>query len=160
MATVDDFSRLVTEIYSAVTTPENWDVTLADLGAVFNGARAGLVITDGDARRHLHADLPADSAKSYAEHFSRLDHVLAAVETGPVGAVRTGTELMWPHSDGEFEADWTRPNGFGADCSFDSPGHRPPRVWSSQRRSGRIRSTPQNVSHSSTGWSPICSRRC
>jgi PAS domain-containing protein len=26
--------------------------------------------------------------------------------------VRTGAELMWPHQNCEFQADWARPNGF------------------------------------------------
>jgi hypothetical protein len=32
MATIDDFSRLVSGIYSAAMTPEQWDVTMADIG--------------------------------------------------------------------------------------------------------------------------------
>lgn len=112
MSTIDDFSRLVSGIYAAVMTPDQWNVTLADIGRAFDGSRAALVIADGNTRIHTHADLPADTAQSYAEHYARLDHVLAAVETGPLGAVRTGAELMWPHQNCEFQADWARPNGF------------------------------------------------
>jgi DNA-binding CsgD family transcriptional regulator len=112
MATIDDFSRLVSGIYSAAMTPEQWDVTMADIGRAFDGSSAALVITDGKTRTLKHADIPPDAATNYADHFARLDHVLSAVETGPVGAVRTGTELMWPHQDCEFQVDWARRNGF------------------------------------------------
>jgi hypothetical protein len=94
MATIDDFSRLVSGIYSAAMTPEQWDVTMADIGRAFDGSSAALVITDGKTRTLKHADIPPDAATNYADHFARLDHVLSAVETGPVGAVRTGTELI------------------------------------------------------------------
>ena len=160
MATIDEFSRLVSGIYAAVMTPEQWNVTLADIGRAFDGSRAALVITDGNTRMHTHADLPADTAQSYAEHYARLDYVLAEVETGPLGAVRTGAELMWPHQECEFQADWARPNGFvdglfirltGAPSTMSLP-------W--QRRSAPIGSTPQNMSRSCSVWSPICSRRC
>jgi DNA-binding CsgD family transcriptional regulator/PAS domain-containing protein len=112
MATIDDFSRLVAGIYSAVMAPEQWDVTMADIGRAFDGSSAALVITDGKTRTLKHADIPPDAATNYADHFARLDHVLSAVETGPVGAVRTGTELMWPHQNCEFQTDWARRNGF------------------------------------------------
>ena len=32
MDAIDDFSRLIAGIYSAVMTPEQWDVTMADIG--------------------------------------------------------------------------------------------------------------------------------
>jgi DNA-binding CsgD family transcriptional regulator len=57
------------------------------------------------------SSMPAAATKSYNEHFCRVDHVLAAVDKGPVGAVRTGTEVIAPYRQSEFYADWMRPNG-------------------------------------------------
>lgn len=111
MSAVDEFSQLISGIYSAVLTPEQWDSAIAEIGRAFDSG-AALVVTDGTARILEPAAIPADAAASYAAHFSRLDHVLAAVEAGPVGAVRCGAELMWPHQHSEFVADWARPNGF------------------------------------------------
>ncbi|OJZ71639.1 helix-turn-helix transcriptional regulator [Mycobacterium paraffinicum] len=112
MATLDEFSQIVSGIYSAVITPERWDVTMADIGRAFDGASAALVVTDGATRSIKHAHMPADAAKSYAEHFAAIDHVLSAVQSGPVGVVRPGAELMWPYERCEFATDWARPNGF------------------------------------------------
>ncbi|OBJ17362.1 helix-turn-helix transcriptional regulator [Mycobacterium sp. 1245801.1] len=113
MATLDEFSRIVSGVYSAVITPERWDVTMADVGRAFGGSvSAALVVSDGATRIIKHAEIPADAAKSYAEHFARLDHVLSAVQSGPVGVVRPGAELMWPYERCEFATDWARPNGF------------------------------------------------
>jgi DNA-binding CsgD family transcriptional regulator/PAS domain-containing protein len=112
MATLDDFSHLLSEIYSAVMSPGQWDVAMADVGRTFDRSRAALVVTDGNARMLKHADIPGEAAQSYTTHYSLLDHVLSAVETGPVGALRTGAELIWPHEHSEFHIDWARPNGF------------------------------------------------
>ena len=50
-----------------------------------------------------------EAGKSYTEHYHRLDYVLTAVETGPVGVVRTGSELTDPQKHREFHADCSRP---------------------------------------------------
>lgn len=112
MATLGDFSHLVSGIYSAVVSPGQWDVAMAHVGRAFDQSSAALVVTDGNDRVLKHADIPAEAAQSYTTRYSGLDHVLSAVETGPVGALRTGTELISPHEDSEFHIDWARPNGF------------------------------------------------
>ncbi len=112
MVTIDDFSRIVSGVYASVLTPEEWDETMTDIGRTLGSSTAALVVTEGDTRLLKYADMPAAAARSYAQHYARLDHVLAAVETGPVGAVRTGAELMWPNENCEFNADWALPNGF------------------------------------------------
>ena len=94
MTSVDDFSRLVSDIHQSATDHESWDVALADIGRAFDGANVGLVVGCGRSRVLRHASIPANAIASYAEHYARLDHVLASVEAGPVGAVRTGAELM------------------------------------------------------------------
>lgn len=111
MVTLDELSRIVSGIYAAVITPERWDMTIADIGRAFDSGGA-LVVTDGTARILKHAAIPTEAAASYAAYFAPLDHVLRAVETGPVGIVRPGAELMWSYQRSEFTADWARPNGF------------------------------------------------
>lgn len=111
MSAVDDFSQLITGIYSAVLDPERWASSIAQIGRTFDSG-AALVVTNGTIRILEPAAIPADAAASYAAYYSRLDHVLAEVEAGPVGAVRCGAELMWPYQHREFVADWARPNGF------------------------------------------------
>jgi len=110
MVTVEDFSRLVAGVYAAAVTPEHWEPALRDVVGTFDAAGGGLVFACGSSRWQV-ADLALEAVKSYAEHYCRLDHVLAAVEKGPVGVVRTGSELILPHQDTEFHADWIRPNG-------------------------------------------------
>src|SRR4029077_3401084 len=63
------------------------------------------------SRRLVGAVVHPEVAQSYAEHYSRLDNVLAAVEEGPVGAVRAGGELIAAKPTTEFHADWIRPYG-------------------------------------------------
>jgi hypothetical protein len=109
MATVDDFSRLVSDIYTAALTPGHWGVALADVRSTLDGTSGALVVADGAGRSIMSASLNPDAAKTYTEHYCRLDHVLAAVEKGPVGALRSGTELIAPHVHSEFHADWVRP---------------------------------------------------
>jgi DNA-binding CsgD family transcriptional regulator/PAS domain-containing protein len=104
MVTLDDFSRLVAAIYAAGVNSDLWIPTLEDLQRVLGGTGAGLLVTDGSNRSG--AMLNPEAAKTYAEHYSAMDHVLAAVERGPVGVVRSETELLGPNPRSEFYADW------------------------------------------------------
>lgn len=112
MTAVDEFSELISGIYSAVLDPEQWDVSMAAIARAFDAHTASLVFADSGSRTLKHAQMPPGAAQAYTAHYQRLDHVLCAVETGPVGAVRTGAELMWPYQHREFQIDWARPNGF------------------------------------------------
>jgi DNA-binding CsgD family transcriptional regulator len=109
MVTVEDFSRLVSGIYDAAVTPQHWEAALREIYRTFDGSGVGLLMADGAAWSHLNSTLPAEAAKSYAEYYYRLDHVLAAVERGPAGAVRTGTELMPLVRKLEFDEEWLHP---------------------------------------------------
>lgn len=113
MSSVGEFSQLISGIYSAVLDPEQWDSSMAAIARAFGAHTASLVSFDNDSRIIKHAQMPPAAAQAYAAHYQRLDHVLCAVETGPVGAVRTGAELMWPYQHCEFQIDWARPNGLG-----------------------------------------------
>ena len=84
------FSRLVAGIYAAAVTPQHWESAIRDVIGTLDGTGGGLVHADGSSRWQIEPALAPEAAKTYAEHYSRLDHVLAAAEKGPVGAVRTG----------------------------------------------------------------------
>ena len=109
MVTVDEFSRLVSGIYAAAVTPQHWETAIRDVMGTLDGTGAGVVSADGSSRWQT-ATLAPEAAKSYADHYARIDHVLAAVEKGPVGAVRAGGELIPAKPTTEFHADWIRPN--------------------------------------------------
>ena len=107
--TVEDFSRIVSGIYAAAVAQE-WEPVTRDVMGALDATGGGLVVADGSSRWQVGAILAPEAAKSYAEHYSGLDHVLAAVEQGPVGLVRAGDELISAKPDTEFHADWIRPN--------------------------------------------------
>jgi DNA-binding CsgD family transcriptional regulator/PAS domain-containing protein len=108
MVTVDEFSRLVSGIYAAAVTPQDWDAALGDVRRSMGATHSGLFVPDGVSRSIIGATVPAEDGTSYVEYYHRLDYVLAAMERGPVGAVRTGLELMNPRTRREFHGDWLR----------------------------------------------------
>lgn len=110
MVTIDEFSRLVAGVYTAAVGRHQWEPVLRQINRSLGGTVCTLVMADGDVRTNIASTLPAEAAKSYAEYFYRLDHVVATVADGPVGFVRTGTELIAPQKNTEFHSDWIRPN--------------------------------------------------
>ncbi|MDH6279224.1 helix-turn-helix transcriptional regulator [Prescottella agglutinans] len=117
MIRVDEFSRLVSAIYATAVAPEQWDSVLRGLVRTFDGHGSGLLTSATSARR---ADVMVrqvggehSARATYNEYYGRLDFVAEAVERGPIGRVHTGTELIYPHVNTEFYADWCRPNRFG-----------------------------------------------
>jgi len=109
MVRLDEFSRLVAGIYSAAVTPHQWEPALRQIQHTLGGTVGTLVMGDGEVRTNVASTLPEGAAKSYADYYYRLDHVVATVANGPVGVVRTGTELIAPHRNTEFHSDWIRP---------------------------------------------------
>jgi DNA-binding CsgD family transcriptional regulator/PAS domain-containing protein len=107
--TIEDFSRLVSGIYAAAVTPSHWEVAIREIHRTLDGSAGALLMADGPIWSIQNAILPVGAAKSYAEHYSLVDCVLAAVQKGPVAAVRTGTELIIPFQKSEFYTDWLRP---------------------------------------------------
>ena len=65
----------------------------------------------GDGRRRCPSLNDSDRSRREA-YYCRLDYVLAAVAKGPVGVVRTGTEVIAPDRHTEFYTDWIRPHEF------------------------------------------------
>jgi hypothetical protein len=88
MVSVEDFSRLVAGIYAAAITPQQWESVTRDVAGTLDATGGGLVLADASSRWQVGAIIPPEAIQSYAEHYSRIDHVLAAVETGP--SVRCG----------------------------------------------------------------------
>ena len=104
--TVEEFSRLVSGIYTAALDPQAWRSALADVNRAFDGTGVALMIPG--AARWYNSTLPDEAGLSYRQYFHRSDRVASATECGQVGLVRTGTELMPLVRDSEF-SDWLRP---------------------------------------------------
>ena len=109
MVAVEDFSRLVSGVYAAAVTPQHWRLALREIHRVLGGTGGGLLMAQGADWSIDNSTIPAQAAQTYAEYYYQFDYVLEAVERGPVGAVRTGTELMPLVRRSEFYEDWLRP---------------------------------------------------
>ncbi|TFV54953.1 LuxR family transcriptional regulator [Mycobacterium sp. PS03-16] len=111
MLTLAEFSRLTAGIYAAATSPHRWESAIRDIADTLGG-NGGALLTTASAPIWSIDDttLPDAARRSYTEHFARLDRPLADLRGGPVGAVRTGAELLVPHRHSEFYADWLHPN--------------------------------------------------
>lgn len=106
MVTLDEFSRLVSGFYRSAVDPVQWVPTLDDLRRTVGAACGGLSITDGTYRRLTNVNVPDEAMASYDTYYQYLDYVLVEVESGPVGLVRGGTELVGVKPNSEFDADW------------------------------------------------------
>ncbi len=113
MVSVEAFSRLIAGIYAAAITPQRWQTTLRDVHLAAGGTFGSLLMADNAIWSSMDTTLPEDAVASYAAHYCNVDHVLTAVGTGPVGAIRTGSELITPQWNSEFCTEWLRPNGIG-----------------------------------------------
>jgi DNA-binding CsgD family transcriptional regulator len=107
--TIEEFSHLVALIYAAATAPEQWESVIRAIQSSLDGT-AGSLLRVGALLSFHESSLPVESLQSYEQYYSRLDYALAAVQLGPVGAVRTGAEVLVPNRNEEFYADWMRPN--------------------------------------------------
>jgi DNA-binding CsgD family transcriptional regulator len=111
--TVEEFSRLVSGVYAAAVTPQQWEPAIREIHRTLGGTAATLGMAEGAVWSIQDSTLPVDAAQSYTDHYCHVDHVLAAVEKGPIGLVRTGSQLVVPYRNSEFYAGWLRPNGMG-----------------------------------------------
>ena len=110
MVTVEDFSRLVASIYDAAVTPQHWQLAIRDVHRAIGGTGGSLLLGEGAVWSFQNSTLPQSAQASYAAHYAPLDYALAAAEKGPVGVVRTGPEIVFPHRNREFYAGWMRPH--------------------------------------------------
>lgn len=113
MVTVEEFSRLVSGIYAAAITPERWEVAIREIHRTLGGTAATLGMAEGAVWSIQDSTLPVEAAQSYTDHYCHVDHVLAAVEKGPIGLVQTGSQIVVPYRNSEFYAGWLHPNGMG-----------------------------------------------
>jgi DNA-binding CsgD family transcriptional regulator len=109
MASVEDFSRVVSGIYAATVAPDTWEATLREIHQMLGGTAGGLCTPSGTVWSIEKSVLPAEATQSYTDHYCRLDHVLDMLRYGGVGAIRTGTELIDPYRRTEFYAGWIHP---------------------------------------------------
>lgn len=109
MVALDAFSRIISAVYASAVDPENWIVALADIRRVLDATSCGLIISDGDSRSVMSASLAPEAREIYSAHYCHVDHVLADVERGHIGLVRSGSELVGEVARTEFHADFLRP---------------------------------------------------
>jgi DNA-binding CsgD family transcriptional regulator len=147
MVTVDEFSRLVSGIYAAAVTPRHWPTATREICRALDATTGGVVTANGAMWSIQNSALPAAAVESYGEYYARLDRVLDALEKGPVGAVRTGTELIPLVRKSEFFEGWMRPYEIGEDGLFVrlSAGPRPPSIIVSAPRRTEAFDTPDRV---------------
>jgi DNA-binding CsgD family transcriptional regulator len=111
MIDVTTFSRLVSMIYDAAIRPGLWGPTVEEIHRAFGATGGGLVFAGPGDRIIRVSNVDPESTQSYNTHYWRLDYVIAAVEAGGVGDVRTGAELLDPNKNSEFHTDWVRGTG-------------------------------------------------
>ncbi len=109
MVTVEDFSRLVSEIYASSTSPGNWPTALAEISRLLGGSGCALIRGEGTGRSVITATVPAEAYEVYTEYYHTIDYVLDAVEKGPTGLIRGGQALVSLEDHSEFEIDFMRP---------------------------------------------------
>jgi DNA-binding CsgD family transcriptional regulator len=111
MVSIDEFSRLAAGIYRSAICADEWAPSIDAVRRAVDATGGGLSFAQGSTRRMINVNVPAEAMASYGAHYQHIDYVLAEVEAGPVGTVRTGSELVALGKDSEFDADWMRPYG-------------------------------------------------
>ena len=109
--TVDEFSRVVSEIYASSTNPDNWMAALTGIGQVLDATGCAVIMGDRTTRSVMASTVPPEARDNYVAYYHTMDYVLDAVETGPVGLVRGGQALVALKTNSEFDADFMRPYG-------------------------------------------------
>jgi hypothetical protein len=119
MATVEEFSRLVSGIYTSATSPQHWAVALADISRIVDASGSALLTGEGPSRSVMIATVTPHAHKVYTEYYHTIDYVLDALEKGPAGLIRGGQALVALKTHSEFEADFMRPLKWTTDYSCD-----------------------------------------
>jgi len=109
MVAIDEFSRVVSEIYESSLSPANWAVALSDISRILDATGCGLLTGSGTSRSVMTATIPPEAGRPYAEYYRTIDYVLDAVENGPAGLVYGGQALVAIKTHSEFEDEWLRP---------------------------------------------------
>jgi DNA-binding CsgD family transcriptional regulator/PAS domain-containing protein len=109
MASIDEFSRVVSEIYASSVSPANWVVALSEISRVLDASGGGLLVGAGNHRSVMAATMPQEAVATYREYYYAIDFVLDACVNSPAGLIRGGSELVALQRHSEFHADWQRP---------------------------------------------------
>lgn len=109
MITLEDFSRVTTEIYASSLRPENWPTALARIDRAVDATGCGMFTGAGSGRSLLAATVPLEASDCYQSYYRSMDYVLEAVEAGPAGLVHNGRALVALAPGSEFEIDFMRP---------------------------------------------------
>lgn len=109
MATIDQFSHVVSEIYASSLDAANWTVALSEISRILDGTASGVMMGEGSSRSVMASTLPPEAIATYSQYYYSIDFILDACETGPAGLVRGGRELVAHNFRSEFYADWQRP---------------------------------------------------
>lgn len=139
VATLEDFSRIVAAIYSAVIAPENWTAALGELRRTLD-AECALMRVDEKGRSIQNPNLAPRAHDDYQQYYHRIDYVLEAVDQSPVGVLLSGRSLVALQAQSEFHCDWLRPLGMTdglfvrltdgpAPLAFLTAGPRPPEPY-------------------------------
>ena len=108
MVAIEDFSRMVSTVYGAAVTPDNWATAMAEIRSAFDAQGAAMMVATGTDRMIQSASVQPEAGMAYSEHYWQLDYVMEAVEAGPVGLIRGGQSLVALNPRSEFDADWMR----------------------------------------------------
>lgn len=111
MVTLDEFSRLVSGFYRSAVNPGEWIGALDDVRRAVGATGGGLSVVEETSRRLTSVNVPDEALASYGAYYQYLDYVVTEVESGPVGLIRGGSELVGLKPNSEFDADWMRPYG-------------------------------------------------
>lgn len=110
MVTIDEFSRVVSQIYASSMNPANWTVAMAEISRVLDATGSGLVVGANDSHSVvLGAGMPSEAVETYRQYYHSIDFVLQACEHSPPGLIRGGREFVANRSKLEFYADWQSP---------------------------------------------------
>jgi DNA-binding CsgD family transcriptional regulator len=117
VATLEQFSSLVANIYDAALDPAQWDQTLRRICSVTGGNNSALVIYDPEKRRRPHiiaANFDPLQNRRYDEYFGRIDPLAPILERSPPGVIVTARSVTQESQRcGEFYNDWAHPNETG-----------------------------------------------
>ena len=113
-----DLTELTDLAYDAVISPERWADFLAALARALGGASLGMSLRhprDGNPGWVVFHDADAAFARSYTEHFFRIDPFRVrsdALAPGGCEVMAGGTISAAEVEKSEFYNDWMRPQGF------------------------------------------------
>jgi DNA-binding CsgD family transcriptional regulator len=117
VATLEQFSSLVADIYDAALDPTQWDQALRHVCSVTGGNNSSLVLYDPEKRRLPHiiaANFDPLQIRKYDEYFSQIDPLAPILGQSPPGVIVTArSATRESQRRGEFYNDWAHPNATG-----------------------------------------------